>query len=94
VLLTQPLMALFQNYISTFNGSGNTRYAFIMGTIRLWVIRLPMILFMSKCTNLGASGIWYAMVISNLLILILGVFLYRKVDFSPYRGLSKEERIS
>lgn len=91
VLLTQPLMALFQNYISTFNGSGNTRYAFIMSTVRLWVIRLPMILFMSKCTNLGASGIWYAMVASNLLILIVGIFLYRRVDFAPYRGLTAEK---
>ena len=91
VLLTQPLMALFQNYLSTFNGSGNTRYAFIMATVRLWVIRLPMILFMSKLTDLGASGIWYAMVLSNLLILILGAYLYRKVDFAPYAGLSAEK---
>ena len=91
VLLTQPLMALFQNYISTFNGSGNTRYAFIMGTVRLWIIRLPMILFMNRCTNLGASGIWYAMVLSNLLIMILGMILYRRVDFAPYRGLSRQE---
>lgn len=93
VLLTQPLMSLFQNYISTFNGSGNTRFAFIMSTVRLWVIRLPMILCMSKFTDLGASGIWYAMVISNFLILLLGMFLYRRVDFMPYAGLSKQERM-
>ena len=91
VLLTQPLMALFQNYLSTFNGSGNTRYSFVMATVRLWVIRLPMILFMSKFTDLGASGIWYAMVISNLLILILGAWYYRKVDFAPFAGLAAEE---
>ena len=91
VLLTQPLMALFQNYISTFNGSGNTRYAFIMGTVRLWIIRLPMILFMNRCTDFGASGIWYAMVLSNLLILILGMILYRRVDFAPYRDLARKE---
>jgi Na+-driven multidrug efflux pump len=91
VLLTQPLMALFQNYLSTFNGSGNTRYSFIMATVRLWVIRLPMILFMSKFTDLGASGIWYAMVISNLLILILGAWYYRKVDFAPFAGLAAEK---
>lgn len=90
VLLTQPLMALFQNYLSTFNGSGNTRYAFIMATVRLWVIRLPMILLMHRFTSLGASGIWYAMVISNLLILILGEWLYRKVDFMPYADLAAE----
>lgn len=91
VLLTQPLMALFQNYISTFNGSGNTRYAFIMGTVRLWVIRLPLLLVMGKFTDLGPSGIWYAMVISNFVILLVGMYLYRKVDFAPYRGLTAEK---
>jgi len=92
ILLAQPLLSLFQNYISTFNGSGNTRFAFIMSSMRLWVIRLPLITLMSRFTNLGSSGIWYAMVISNLLILLPGVILYRKVDFMPYRGLGKEER--
>jgi len=91
VLLTQPLMALFQNYLSTFNGSGNTRYAFIMATVRLWIIRLPMILLMHRFTDLGASGIWYAMVLSNLLILILGAWLYRRVDFAPYADLAAEK---
>lgn len=91
VLLTQPLMALFQNYLSAFNGSGNTRYAFIMSTVRLWVIRLPMIYGFRMLTSLGSTGIWYAMVISNFLILLLGAWYFRRVDFSPYEGLAKTE---
>lgn len=82
-LLTQPLMALFQNYLGIFNGSGNTRYALILSSARLWAIRLPVILMFKLFTDIGSSGIWYAMVISNFLILIVGAFLYRKVDFSP-----------
>ena len=35
VLLTQPMMALFQNYIGVFNGSGNTKLSLIMSTVRL-----------------------------------------------------------
>ncbi len=82
-LLTQPLMALFQNYLGIFNGSGNTRYALIYSSARLWVIRLPLLLLFKLFTDLGSSGIWYAMVISNFLILLVGAFFYRKVDFSP-----------
>ena len=44
VLATQPLMALFQNYLGVFNGSGHTGYAFLMSTARLWAVRLPLIL--------------------------------------------------
>ena len=83
VLLTQPLMALFQNYLGVFNGSGKTSYAFLMSTCRLWVIRLPILTFFRHFTAVGASGVWYAMSISNLLILLLGTVLYRRVDFTP-----------
>lgn len=82
-LLTQPLMALFQNYLGIFNGTGNTRYALLYSSARLWVIRLPLLLLFKLFTDIGSSGIWYAMVISNFLILLVGAFFRRRVDFSP-----------
>lgn len=82
VLITMPLMAMFQNYIGVFNGSGNTRFSFIMETARLWVIRLPIIIIFKNLTDFGSDGIWYAMNISNLMIIILGAILLKKVDFS------------
>ncbi|WP_426350847.1 MATE family efflux transporter [Alloiococcus sp. CFN-8] len=83
VLLTQPLMALFQNYLGVFNGSGNTRFSFYMAITRLWLLRLPMILIMKNFTSFGHSGIWYAMVLSNLIIVFLGQYLLSKVNFTP-----------
>ncbi len=87
-LLTQPLMALFQNYLGIFNGAGKTRYAMVLSSARLWIIRLPLLLIFKLFTDLGSSGIWYAMVISNFLILLVGAWLYRKIDFTPI-SLSK-----
>lgn len=87
VLATQPLMALFQNYLGVFNGSGNTRYSFLVATVRLWLIRLPLILFFKTFTAIGREGIWYAMVISNVLILFYAAYLFRKVDFKPTKGV-------
>jgi len=92
-LLTQPLMALFQNYLGIFNGAGQTRFAMILSSARLWVIRLPLLLIFKLLTDIGSSGIWYAMVISNFLILLVGAWLYRKVDFSPIT-LSKSSKKS
>ena len=83
MLLSQPLMSLFQNYVGVFNGSGNTRFSFVVETARLWAIRLPLILFFKNFTDLGRSGIWMAMVISNLIILILAEVLFKKIDFKP-----------
>ena len=81
VLSTQPLMALFQNYMGVFNGSGNTKYSFIIASARLWAFRLPLIVVFKNFTDLGRSGIWYAMVISNIIILVIAQMLFRKVDF-------------
>ncbi len=83
VLLTQPLMSMFQNFLGLFNGSGNTGLSFRMSTARLWVIRLPLIECFKHFTNLDRNGIWYAMVISNILILIYGAFLAKRVDYEP-----------
>ncbi len=85
VLLTQPLMSLFQNYLGVFNGSGRTIYAFWMSTARLWLVRLPLITLFKQFTEVGSAGVWYAMVLSNFIILFLGAFLYRRVDFTPLR---------
>jgi len=83
VCLTVPMMAFFQNYTGVFNGSGNTKLSLIMSTSRLWAVRLPLILAAKHLTNLGPSGIWYAMTISNLLMIGFGAFLMRWVDFEP-----------
>jgi len=81
VIVVQPLMGMFQSYISLFNGSGNTKYSFIMTTTRLWGLRLPFIVICQNFTNMGHAGIWWAMVFSNFMIVVLGRFLYSKVDF-------------
>lgn len=91
VLVTMPLMAMFQNYVGVFNGSGNTKYSFIMETARLWIVRLPMILVLKNFTNFGSDGIWFAMNASNLIIIILGAILLRRVDFSAKISSGDEE---
>lgn len=83
VLVTQPLMGMFQNYIGVFNGSGNTRYSFIMAVIRLWGIRLPLIYLFKTFTDIGRSGVWYAMVISNFIMIFFGLYLLSKVTYEP-----------
>ncbi|MEG0899595.1 MAG: MATE family efflux transporter [Oscillospiraceae bacterium] len=82
VILLQPLMAMFQNYMGTFNGAGMTKYTMIFSLARLWLLRLPLILFFKNFTDFGRSGIWYSMVLSNLIILILGHYFLKKMTFS------------
>jgi putative MATE family efflux protein len=78
-----PLMAIFQTYFGAFNGSGKTTYTFIVSITRLWLMRIPLILIFKYFTDMGSSGIWTAMLISNFLIAFVGFYFYKKLDFKP-----------
>jgi putative MATE family efflux protein len=83
LLLGMPLMAIFQTFISTYTGTGNTKYTFILSITRLWFLRIPLVYFFKNMTDLGSTGIWYAMIISNIVIIVLGIILYAQVDYKP-----------
>ena len=76
ILLTVPLMGIFFSLTGLFQGSGHTKQAMAIMMSRLWILRIPMIIIFKYFTNWGASGIWIAMVISNILICIAGMALY------------------
>jgi len=82
LLLTQPFMALFQCYIGLFNGSGHSKFTLRLSIIRLWFLRIPMILiFMWILPKDNYSGIWWAMILSNIIILFFGHKLKNEVKF-------------
>lgn len=78
-----PLMALFMTYLNAFQGSGETKYSFILAIVRLWIFRLPFVLITMHVLKWGPVGIWYSMLASNVLAAILGTYLYSKVKFTP-----------
>ena len=82
VVFAQPLMGFFQSYLSLFNGAGKTKYSFIMATMRLWGLRIPMIWCFQQFTDLGRLGIWWAVLLSLVVVDIFGAFLMRKLDLT------------
>lgn len=78
-----PLMGVFQTFVSTYNGTGNTKYTFILSVSRLWLLRIPLVYALKHFSDLGSTGIWYAMLISNIVIILPGIIFYLRVDFLP-----------
>ncbi|MCK4261230.1 MAG: MATE family efflux transporter [Halanaerobiales bacterium] len=76
ISLVLPFVGYFQIFIGTFQGSGHTVSAMILMMGRLWGLRIPMILLFKYFTNWGSSAIWYAMILSNLLICVIGLGIY------------------
>ena len=74
-------MGLFSAFNGFFQGSGQTRYSMNMSVGRLWVLRLPLIILLNTFTNLGSTGIWISMLVSNMLIVLYGYYVYRTHDW-------------
>ena len=78
-----PLMGIFQTFLSTFQGSGDTKYSLYMAITRLWIIRIPLVIGLMYLTDLGPTGVWYAMLFSNVIIVFVGWYFYTKIKFLP-----------
>lgn len=76
ITVTVPLMGIFQVCMGTFQGSGHTLYSMALAMVRLWAIRLPMILILKNFTSVGSSAVWYSMIVSNMIICIIGLLIY------------------
>ncbi|WP_425448649.1 MATE family efflux transporter [Dethiothermospora halolimnae] len=71
-----PLMGFFQIFVGTFQGSGHTKMAMVMMAGRLWLLRIPLILIFKNFTDLGTRSVWYAMILSNFIICLIGYGMY------------------
>ena len=69
-------MAWVNNLLALFNGSGHTRSSLFINLLRLWLLRLPLMIFFRDCTSLGPLGIWMAMILSNLFCCIISQIWY------------------
>ncbi|MBQ8292779.1 MAG: MATE family efflux transporter [Bacilli bacterium] len=83
LLVGLPLMSIFQCFNGCFQGAGRTGYSLMLSTIRLWVLRVPVLLLMLYVFDIGEQAVWLCMVVSNFGACILGTILYQFVDFLP-----------
>lgn len=76
ILLTIPLFGFFNCLNGLFQGSGHTISAMFINMGRLWLLRIPMILLLRFFNLNDPKYIWYAMILSNVIIVIVGISLY------------------
>ncbi|MCD6323078.1 MAG: MATE family efflux transporter [Clostridiales bacterium] len=76
ITLALPLMGVFQSLIGLYQGTGHTKFSSIMMIGRLWLLRIPMILMMKNFTNFEEKSVWYAIILSNIVICTVGIIGY------------------
>ncbi|MDK2952393.1 MAG: hypothetical protein PWQ77_2058 [Kosmotogales bacterium] len=68
-----PFFVTFAIFDNALRSSGHTVVSMIINIVRLWGIRLPVIYLMGL--SLGTTGIWYAMFISNMAVMIISAIV-------------------
>lgn len=76
ITIALPLMGIFQSLIGLYQGTGHTKFSSLMMIGRLWILRIPMILLMKNFTNLAEKSVWYAIILSNIIICTFGLIGY------------------
>jgi putative MATE family efflux protein len=63
-------IGVFQVVQGAFRGSGSTRLAMAFAILSLWAFRLPPAYLLLAVFDMGATGVWYAIALSNVLAMV------------------------
>jgi putative MATE family efflux protein len=73
---TWAIMASYHMMNGAFYGSGSTRMAMGIGVTTLWGVRALIAVLLVLVFNLGATGAWYAIAVSNVTAAVAGAFFF------------------
>jgi len=71
-----PFMGAIQVVAGVYQGSGHTVYSMFFGLFRLWALRVPLVYVLPFVLGMGASGVWWAMLISNFGTATLSLIIF------------------
>jgi len=64
--------------VQSFNGAGDTRTPTLINIVCFWMIEIPLALVLSKLVFHNENGVFTAIVISESLMTLIAIYLFRK----------------
>lgn len=62
----------------SFNGAGDTRTPTLINFICFWLIEIPMAYLLAVYFEVGHTGVYYAIIIAEIVLAILCIYIFRK----------------
>lgn len=81
-----PMYAVGMIIIQALNGAGDTRTPTIMNFVMFWLLQIPLAYSLATAVGLGPNGVFLAIVISESLLTVVAVIVFR-------RGAWKRQRV-
>jgi len=82
ISLTIICMGTFQVVVGIFQGISQSKKAMVLSMVRLWGLRIPMIILFTRVSVWGEKSIWYAMVVSNFLGTGVAIAMYNRTKLN------------
>lgn len=76
--LGYPMYAVGMIIIQALNGAGDTRAPTVLNFICFWLIQIPLAYTLATGAGAGPNGVFWSIVISESLLTILGVMVFRR----------------
>ncbi len=73
-----PMYAVGMVIIQSLNGAGDTTTPAALNFLCFWIVQIPLALILATRTALGPNGAFIAIVVSESLLTILGVIMFRR----------------
>lgn len=75
------LIGLQMALSGAFRATGRTMTTMTLALVSQWLVQIPLAWGMSRFTSLELSGLWYAFPVTNLLLAIVTLVLYERIDW-------------
>jgi putative MATE family efflux protein len=73
-----PMYAVGMIVIQAINGAGDTRTPSFLNFICFWIVQIPLAYWLATLAGMGPNGVFLAIVISESLLTIMGVVVFRR----------------
>lgn len=78
IAFAQPIQAIGFVIAGALRGAGDTRFPMLSTGISMWIFRLPLAYVLAITAGLGLGGVYLAMGIDNLILMVMNLWRYRQ----------------
>jgi putative MATE family efflux protein len=72
-----PMYAIGMIITQSLNGAGDTKWPTMLNLVCFWVVQIPLAYWLATDVGLGPNGVFLAIVVSESLLTLLGVIVFR-----------------
>ena len=93
VCLSFGFIGIQMSVAAILQSSGNTMTAMLLTLTSQWVIQIPLAFVLSKFTSLGINGFWYSLPITNVIISLVYIIVFKAGRWKK-KKITEDDRLS